>query len=422
MRNYMVGLVAAAVLASARLLAAQQEDDLFTKLDGNKDGFVSIDEVPEAQRALFERLLRKAGKEEEKKLNRVLFQAALKSDDAPKQPLGGGQGFPGRPGAAAGQLNPREVFSRLDANKDGKLSKDELPPGLQERFARLDTNGDGALNEEEFSKAAGVGQRPPGAPPAPGAANQPSPRELEALFDRTDANSDGKVTKDEVPEERRGIRALFERFGSDSITKEQFVRGMTALAQAGGQPPAAPARRPDGAPRPAGAPQRRPEGQPPPGGLPGAGLFAVLDTDHDGQLSTAEIVAAGSVLLKLDRNGDGKLTPEEVFGGPPGNQVKGRPGEGRPSDARPADGRPGLQEMLERIKAADTNKDGKLSKDEAPDRLKENFERIDANGDGFIDETEVRQMFERLRDGAGNRPEGRRPEGARPGGDQPRRP
>jgi hypothetical protein len=45
----------------------------------------------------------------------------------------------------------------------------------------------------------------------------------------------------------------------------------------------------------------------------------------------------------------------------------------------------------------DRNHDGKVSRDEAPPRIKEHFDRIDANGDGFIDEVEARQHAERLR-------------------------
>jgi hypothetical protein len=126
-----------------------------------------------------------------------------------------------------------------------------------------------------------------------------------------------------------------------------------------------------------------------------------LDTDSDGEISAEEIEAAGKSLLKLDRNGDGKLGPGELFGagqpdGPPGRPGdrpgegrpgEGRPGEGRPSDRPPGERRPGddLAALGERLKAADTNGDGKLSKDEAPERLKENFDRFDANSDGFID-------------------------------------
>jgi collagen type III alpha len=79
------------------------------------------------------------------------------------------------------------------------------------------------------------------------------------------------------------------------------------------------------------------------------------------------------------------------------------------------------------LRAADANGDGKISKEEAPDRLKENFDRFDANGDGFIDDMEARRASGRRPDGA-RRPEGdRRPEGGgrierRPEGDRPSEP
>ena len=37
-----------------------------------------------------------------------------------------------------------------------------------------------------------------------------------------------------------------------------------------------------------------------------------MDTDHDGALSTQEIAAAGEALKKLDKDGDGKLSREEL--------------------------------------------------------------------------------------------------------------
>ena len=40
-------------------------------------------------------------------------------------------------------------------------------------------------------------------------------------------------------------------------------------------------------------------------------VLQALDTDGDGQLSAAEIQAASTSLLKLDRNHDGQITPDE---------------------------------------------------------------------------------------------------------------
>ncbi|MBL8829701.1 MAG: EF-hand domain-containing protein, partial [Planctomycetaceae bacterium] len=54
--------------------------------------------------------------------------------------------------------------------------------------------------------------------------------------------------------------------------------------------------------------------------------------------------------------------------------------------------------MTRMFEQADANKDGKLSKDEAPERMKENFDRIDRNGDGFVDRDELRAgIGDRLR-------------------------
>ena len=50
------------------------------------------------------------------------------------------------------------MIERLDANKDGKLSGDEIPRWMQRRMEQLDKNGDGALTADEI----GGGRRQPG--------------------------------------------------------------------------------------------------------------------------------------------------------------------------------------------------------------------------------------------------------------------
>ena len=41
---------------------------------------------------------------------------------------------------------------------------------------------------------------------------------------------------------------------------------------------------------------------------------------------------------------------------------------------------------------SDQDGDGKISKDEAPEFMQQFFDRVDANADGFLDETEIQSM------------------------------
>ena len=67
------------------------------------------------------------------------------------------------------------------------------------------------------------------------------------------------------------------------------------------------------------------------------GPFSPFDTNHDGALSSDEIDAIPAALRKLDKNGDGKLTADELRpkgppqrrngpGGPDGNDSDGKRG------------------------------------------------------------------------------------------------
>ncbi len=44
---------------------------------------------------------------------------------------------------------PTSPFDRRDANKDGKLVREELPEPLRKNFDRVDTNQDGFISREE---------------------------------------------------------------------------------------------------------------------------------------------------------------------------------------------------------------------------------------------------------------------------------
>ena len=58
-------------------------------------------------------------------------------------------------------------FDRFDANKDGKVVRDEVPERLRERFDAIDANKDGTITPEE-QRSYVLGQRPGGANLPPG--------------------------------------------------------------------------------------------------------------------------------------------------------------------------------------------------------------------------------------------------------------
>lgn len=117
-------------------------------------------------------------------------------------------------------------------------------------------------------------------------------------------------------------------------------------------------------------------------------VMVALDADGDGTLSTAEINNASAALRKLDKNGDGQLTEDELrpnFPGGPGGRGPGDPG---------AASGPSADEIVKQLLEFDQNSDGQLAKSEVPERMHGLFERGDANHDGVLSKDELRKLAE----------------------------
>ncbi len=166
-----------------------------------------------------------------------------------------------------------KLFERLDKDGDGRLSRGELQrqgqpphgprPEPMRRLAELDTDRSGGVSLEEF-KAGSFAQKLP-------------PERIERIFQRLDSDGDGQITPKDRPEPpRRG--------------RDGPKRGDRP------GPPADPRR-----------------------------LFQQLDKDGDKALSFEEFRQSPALknlgedeqedrFEALDRNGDGKLTPDEMPG------------------------------------------------------------------------------------------------------------
>jgi hypothetical protein len=144
-------------------------------------------------------------------------------------------------------------------------------------------------------------------------------------------------------------------------------------------------------------PPEPPPGRPlPPHGDP---LRRALDTNGDHELDADEISKAAEALAKLDANGDGRVTRDELFprppAGAPGRGPGDRGGEGRPGPqgdggGPPREGGPGVPPPP---------RDGEGFRPPPgpdPERFVERAMSFDGDGDGKLDRAELGKFAEEM--------------------------
>ena len=264
----------------------------------------------------------------------------------------------------------------LDANNDRVISGDEIanaPVALR----TLDKNGDGNLTEDEVR---------PNFERREGGGNENGAASIVNNLMEFDKNQDGKLTKQELPERMQGIFARGDANKDGILTREELQK--MAATQAA---PAENSRGGDDHGERGGEREGGREGGPRGGMMRMMPLLSALDENSDGTISVVEMNNSSVSLKKLDKNNDGQLTEDEV-------RPMGRGGRGG------FGGSP--EEMVKRMMEFDKNGDGKLSKEELPERMQEMMGNLDTDRDGFLSADEIKAMAQQR--------------GGRPGEERPR--
>ncbi len=106
---------------------------------------------------------------------------------------------------------PHHSFEELDANGDGKVTREEMETHMQARFEGADTNGDGSLSRDELLARVKEDQA------------KRADKYVSHMIERHDANGDGALTMEEMRSRKHGKR--FDKMDADgdgAISKAEF--------------------------------------------------------------------------------------------------------------------------------------------------------------------------------------------------------
>ena len=271
------------LLAATFALAEDKIDGVFAIWDANKDGVLTPDELPDA--AIFKKVDADGdGRATRDEVARFLKIPVEKEATKPKKAKPAKKAESKSDGGvrqAPRTLKERvaDFFRRLDANKDGKVQKTEFRGASEEVFKEYDRNKDDALSQREVTRY--IREQ------LEAAKRNPRPDNFFELFDR---NRDDKVTRSEYD----GPAEFFRRY--DHNRDRVVTRAELNMGAGGGR-------------MMRGDEQFMADG---PTRAPKAGLLERYDKNGDKRITLEELGGAESILQRLDRNGDGVLSGREV--------------------------------------------------------------------------------------------------------------
>lgn len=243
--------------ASAIAAAEIDATRLFEQLDANRDGHIAAEEAGDGHVRLFARLVRTSDDDGDGVLSADEFAAGLTPVRGEK-PLIEKQGSR-LPGSDALLV----MLAKMDANGDRRLVADEIPERFQDAFDRMldraDEDKDGLLSSRELAQggprlgiiataaaarlgidvAAELAKLSPkerqamermDAYPRPGEL-MANPERAAELFERLDANGDGRVAADEAPEGLAQLIRRGDRDGDGQLSKGEFQQMSRRLAK-----------------------------------------------------------------------------------------------------------------------------------------------------------------------------------------------
>jgi Ca2+-binding EF-hand superfamily protein len=275
----------------------------------------------------------------------------------------------------------RPVFIRLHVSVDGRPVQAGWDEFMKYLFTYLDVNGDGVLSKEEAERAPTVEQLINGIPNSGfgafggggGGPARPTMAEL-------DSNNDGKVTLAE-------LGAYYRSRGFAPFQLQTEAKQPNPFGQFFGG-------------------SREPTVE-----AVSEAIFALLDTNKDGKLTKEELAAAPVVLLRLDQNDDEMIVPQELakpapLGGGMGGMMGGFKGpaatEGYSRLMLVETTGTASKRLVRQIQArygppSDNPLTKKISrKDLGLDEAI--FAKLDSNGDGVLDASELAGFLDRPAD------------------------